>query len=171
MKKVYQIEKNDCMRAVLCSLFDIEDITTVPNFIEYENSRKMIANFVYERGYKLSTMSLLNKNWCRMMNPGEGCFKPEKFYNKTILTRNKIKKLEGVNGYFFASVFSPKYSSVHNGYLNTHAIIIDKDFNVIHDPNIEYKDILKYPLSKLLGLNGIYCVEIIEPINSYNKLF
>ena len=165
MTRVYQIENDDCMRAVICSLLDIEDVTTVPNFIRYGNNcNTMMAKFLEKHGYKLHQPALLNKNWCRLMNPTEGCFKPEKFYSKIMLTKNKINKLEGVNGYFFGSVFSPNYSSPHNGYNNTHAVVIDKDFNIVHDHKKEYANILQYPLTRFLGFNGLYCVEIIEPI-------
>lgn len=113
MKKVYQsrIEKKHgtCMQAAIASLFEmfIED---VPNFIELgEEWFSSIRNFYKERGY----------SHC--------CFNPRK---EIEITKQVLEIDGGVNGYWFASVLS-----VNLGPDTTHAVIIDKDMNVVHDPN------------------------------------
>ena len=40
-----------------------------------------------------------------------------------------------------------------------HAVLIDNNFNIVHDPNPNYKGILKYPLADILGYNGIIKVD------------
>lgn len=113
MKKVYQsrIEKKHgtCMQAAIASLFEmfIED---VPNFIEmgdewFYNLRK----FYKEKGY----------SHC--------CFSP---INNIELTKKVLEHDGGINGYWYASV-----NSICLGDGVTHAVIIDKNLNVVHDPN------------------------------------
>ena len=113
MKKVYQsrIDKNHgtCMQAAIASLFEmfIED---VPNFIEMGDEWWSEMDYFYkERGYCLS------------------CFNS----NERIELTKKVLEFDGgINGYWFASV-----ESVNLGKDVWHAVIIDKDLNVVHDPN------------------------------------
>jgi hypothetical protein len=65
---------------------------------------------------------------------------------------------------FFASVLSPKYFNYTSGFTATHAVLIDKDYNIVHDPNPAYQEILNYPLANLLGYNGILDVYLINPV-------
>ena len=113
MKKVFQsrIEKKHgtCMQAAIASLFEmfIED---VPNFIEmgdewFYNLRK----FYKDRGY----------SHC--------CYNP---HNNIELTKQVLEHDKGINGYWYASV-----ESVNLGKDVWHAVIIDKNLNVVHDPN------------------------------------
>ena len=78
------------------------------------------------------------------------------------MTPKKLYREEGVNGYFFATVLSPNYFTLTN-YLAAHAVVIDRDYNIVHDPNPSYKNIKGYPLRKLLGYNGIIDVFLINP--------
>ncbi|MBV5326144.1 MAG: hypothetical protein JZU65_00685 [Chlorobium sp.] len=113
MKKVFQsrIEKKHgtCMQAAIASLFDmfIED---VPNFIELgEQWFDEMVKFYELRGYDFQ------------------CFNPR---GDIELTKQALAIDGGVNGYWFAVV-----PSVNLGPETTHAVIIDKDMNVVHDPN------------------------------------
>ena len=147
MKKVYQsrIDKNHgtCMQAAIASLFEmfIED---VPNFIEmgdewWYNLRK----FYKERGYLV------------------GCYSP---IGKIDTAKKALEFDGGINGYWFASV-----ESVNLGKDVWHAVIIDKDLNVVHDPNPNnyghvYKpeDILSIDVCKdnwHIGLDGNLVIE------------
>lgn len=113
MKKVYQsrIDKNHgtCMQAAIASLFEmfIED---VPNFIELdENWFDVMVEFYEEKGYSL------------------GCFHPKEEIEKM----KEILEVDGgINGYWYATV-----ASINLGPDITHAVIIDKNMNVVHDPN------------------------------------
>lgn len=113
MKKVYQsrIERKHgtCMQAAIASLFEmfIED---VPNFIELgDDWFWSMRKFYKERGYEMCT------------------FNPQKDIE---LTKQVLEFDGGINGYWYASV-----PSINLGKGVTHAVIVDKDLNVVHDPN------------------------------------
>ena len=114
MKKVYQsrIEKKHgtCMQAAIASLFEmfIED---VPNFIELdENSFHVMSEFYKERGYSLNC-----------------CFNPREDIPRT---KQVLEVDGGIDGYWYATVVS-----INLGPEITHAVIIDKNMSVVHDPN------------------------------------
>ena len=113
MKRVFQsrIEKKHgtCMQAAVASLFEMF-IDDVPNFIELgENWFESMFSFYQERGYSLC------------------CFNPQRNLE---LTKQVLEFDGGVNGYWFASV-----PSINLGEGSIHAVIIDKEMNVVHDPN------------------------------------
>lgn len=126
MKKIYQTivsqENGNCMQAAIASLFDLE-LDEVPNFIQLQiddpgknaNLEEML--FIQERGYE----------YC--------CYFPSMSYDKKP-TEEQIERTlkildadNGVNGYFYASVPSKTFPD------GSHAVIIDKYMNVVHDPN------------------------------------
>ena len=153
MKPVFQqnteLGKGDCMRAVVASLFE-DEIENVPNFIELPNGIywEEFLKYHNDRGY---TFKGIRYN----LNMFNGS--PED------LSLETIKSSEGINGFFFATVFSPKHNpeGEFNGIL--HAVVIDKDFNIVHDPNPEYKDLKEYP--KHDKYNGILYVKLFEKNN------
>lgn len=150
MKKVFQQnttkDHGDCMRAVVASLFE-DDIENVPNFIELpaETWWHEFLNYTSNKGYIFRGLRY---------NPIQFNTTPED------LSLETIKSSEGINGFFYATVFSPKHNP--NGDLDgiLHAVVIDKDFNIIHDPNPNYKDLKEYP--KHDKYNGILFVKIFE---------
>jgi len=145
----------DCMRAVIASLLD-KSIEEVPHFLEFgERWYDTLDEYLDVEGYTCG-INLYNKNYLRLINPKESCFKEEKFYNPRILTKTTLNKRFNFNGHYFASVLSPGYFNYKDGIdAHTHAVVIDNNFNIVHDPNPNYKGILEYPLAKLLGYNGI----------------
>lgn len=113
MKKVFQsrIEKvhGTCMQAAIASLFELF-LEDVPNFIELGNEWfYTMSDFYEKRGY----------SHC--------CFNPQ---GRIELTKQVLEIDGGVNGYWYASV-----PSINLGNGVTHAVIIDKNMNVVHDPN------------------------------------
>ena len=113
MKKVYQsrIDKNHgtCMQAAIASLFEmfIED---VPNFVELgEEWFDIYVKFYEDNGYLLNI------------------FNPQ---GRIDIAKQALEVDKGINGYWYASV-----ESINLGKDVWHAVIIDKDLNVIHDPN------------------------------------
>ena len=163
INKVYQkiIDKGigNCMRACVCTLLNIDD-SNVPNFIEgnYEQllSKTLADNNCEEKGM------LWNPNLSYFNNPTECCFERIRHEKSQLL--DAISDYKGIDGLFIASVFSPRYFNYSNGIHQTHAVIIDKQFNIVHDPNPNYKNIFMYPLSKLIKYNGIRNVYLIERI-------
>lgn len=97
------------MQAAIASLFEmfLED---VPNFIELEGQWfNVLSDFYKKRGYELC------------------CFNPR---GNIELTKKVLEVDRGVNGYWYASV-----PSINLGHDTTHAVVIDKNMNVVHDPN------------------------------------
>lgn len=159
MKKIYQriIDPGhgDCMQAAIASLFD-DEYKNVPAFIELgKGMSKAFDEYIDSKGYYLQK-DLHNKKFQLLMNPTEECFKEPKFDEKCILDESNLN--DGVKGYYYAIVLSPKYFSWET--LAAHAVICDSKLNIVHDPNTLYDNILAYPLSSLIGCNGIiglYC--------------
>lgn len=136
----------DCIQAVFASLFE-KELDEVPKFIELkEDWFQAILDFCNDQGYSYNA-TLYNNN---LSNP-------------EFTTLDEVKYSEGIDGLFYAGVRSPKFWKEGGG---THAVIIDKDFNIVHDPNPLYKDIESYPDADILGYNGIIDVAIIERIKN-----
>ena len=163
MKRVYQTitdrDNGNCMQAVIASLFD-KELPEVPNFIEHESWFPPLRTFIEERGYEYCGVKH-NKTHSRLLAPTGGCFKGVKWHNPSIITKKCLYEHEGIGGYFDASVLSPHFFDWKDH--KRHAVIIDKDFNIVHDPNPEYNDIKQYPLQNILGYNGVIDVTIINP--------
>jgi hypothetical protein len=149
------------MQAAIASLFE-KSLDKVPNFIEFESYFPPLHKFILENGYEYHG-TLFNKNYSNLLSPTDGCFNVAKWYKPYKMTKKRLYNELGVNGYFCASVLSPKYFNWHDGRNSTHAVIIDKDYNIVHDVNPEYQKILQYPLSDILRYNGIIDVYIINP--------
>jgi len=114
MKRVFQsrIEKKHgtCMQAEIASLFEMF-IDDVPNFIEMGDEwYYAYVKFYKDRGYS---------HICS--------FNPK---GRMDLIKQVLEHDGGVNGYWGATV-----ESVNLGAEVTHAVIVDKDLNVVHDPN------------------------------------
>ena len=159
MNKIYQRITDpvhgDCMQAAIASLFD-DTYENVPPFIELgKNMSKAFDQYIDSKGYYLQKQ-LHNDKFQMLMNPTDECIEKPRFNKKYVL--DKLNLNAGVNGYFYCIVLSPKYFSWQS--MGTHAVLCDKDLNIVHDPNVAYKNILAYPLSSLIGCNGIiglYC--------------
>jgi hypothetical protein len=167
MKKVYQeiIDKDngDCMRAVIATLLN-KKLHDVPHFLGLGDKWfSELYELMKENGYKYSM--IINRNHTTLCQDQKHfCFKQNKWHYPSIMTKNKLHNHKGINGLFFAGVLSPNYFNLTDGFMANHAVIIDQDYNIIHDPNPEYKGISQYPLSPLLGYNGIIHVYIFDPI-------
>jgi hypothetical protein len=163
MIKVYQTIVNrghgNCMQAAIASLFELP-LEVVPNFNAFGHEWfEAFYNFICKQGYEYDGC-LYNNNQYRIINKREN--KPmTKLRNRL----HKIKKMEGVGGYFYASVYSPKYYNLNDKLPVTHAVIIDKDFNIVHDVNPANDGLMSYPESKKLKYNGILDIYIINPIS------
>lgn len=122
MKKIYQTivdpEKGNCMQAAIASLFE-KELSEVPNFIELgEDWYLTMDKYYMDNGYEHITPFHINR----------GSKKKEVEFVKTVLKHD-----QGVNGFFYATVPSQTFKDV------THAVIVDIDLNVVHDPNPNQK--------------------------------
>jgi len=150
MIKVFQqrIEKGkgDCMQAAIASLFECT-MEETPKFIEYsEGYFPPLYEFIKVRGYDL-----------------EGYLYPNTPIKE--LSFDELKNCQGVNGFFYASVYSPKFNPDGHNSGTTHAVIVDKEGKVVHDPNPNYQD-FKYPVTEKTNSQGIIHIMLLEPIKS-----
>lgn len=119
MKKIFQTivdrGSGNCMQAAIASLFDME-LDEVPNFIEFnENAGFEVMKFVHSLGYE----------YCNILRDTPG--------NGTEMLKKVAKFDGGVNGFFYASVNSQTFEGV------SHAVIVNKDLEIVHDPNPNQK--------------------------------
>jgi len=163
MNKVYQTivdrRHGNCTQAAIASLFELP-LEAVPNFNSFgQKWFEVFYKFIREQGYEYDGC-LYNYNQWRIINKREG--KPmAKLRNRL----HKIKNMYGVKDYFYASVYSPKYYDSNDKPPVTHAVIIDKNFNIVHDVNPENINIINYPEAKGLKYNGILDIYMINPIS------
>ena len=166
MKKVFQTivdnKHGNCMQAAIATLFN-KKLEEVPNFIEQDEYFKPLHKFITDNGYSYDGI-LYNKNYTNLLSPSQSCFKKVIWSKHSVITKKRLYKENGINGLFYAGVLSPKYFNWSSGTTITHAVIIDRDYNIVHDPNYDYKNILEYPLKNLLGYNGIIDVLLINKI-------
>jgi hypothetical protein len=157
MIKVYQriVDKGhgDCMQAAFASLLEVP-YEEVPQLkLLGDRWFQALWKFLKEHGYEYEG-SLYNFLENKRLYPNDKS--QNRFY--------EIKEMEGVNGYFYATVYSPKFYDPSDGTPITHAVIIDKDFNIVHHVNAEYNDDTKYPLADEIGYNGILTIYMINKI-------
>ena len=166
MIKVYQTivdEGNgNCMQAALATLLGLK-LEEVPHFLEYKDGWfKPFWDFLQKNGYEYNGM-LHNKNYTSLWHTKKECWEKPKYHYPSIITPKRLYKEEGVNGLFYAGVLSPNYFSWGARKDSTHAVLIDKDYNIVHDPNKEYENLRQYPLAHLLKYGGVVDVMIINP--------
>ena len=111
MKKILQENINkgsgDCARAVIASLFD-KELHEVPEFHPDGSQLWEITKYFKSQGYGVT---------CYNRRPG-------------LPSLEEVAKHDGgVNVLFYASVPSQTYE---NG---SHAVVVDVDMNIVHDPN------------------------------------
>lgn len=163
MTPVFQtiIDQNhgNCLQAAIASLFDMK-LEEVPHFTEQKEWYHVFSDFLKTQGIHPYPHSLHNKKYEMLMHPTRECFKEGGWYAPSIITPGKLQKHSGINGYFYAKVCSPAFFKWDDRIM--HAVIIDRDFNVAHDPNPDNKNILKYPFADLIGYNGVTSIELIN---------
>ena len=166
MNKIYQtiVEagNGNCVAACVASILN-KGLDDIPPLSPDDAQMRNLIDFMKGIGYDYKG-SLYNKNYWILQHPNSiYCFENTDWYEPQILTKEKISDMSGIDGLFLAVVYSPKFSNFRFGSdRGTHQVIVDKDLNIVHDPNEGYKDIIRYPLSDLLGLNGIIYIEIFE---------
>jgi hypothetical protein len=130
MKKVFQTrvskDNGNCAQAVIASLFEL-GLEEVPDFVSNHHNKPMateIVKFLNSRGFKAGYVYSDSK------------------YGKTILDVTSTD--DGIDGYFYAVVKSKTFD---NG---LHAVVVDKNLNIVHDPNpngeclgLEPKDVIQ----------------------------
>jgi hypothetical protein len=161
MIPVYQTINNavngNCLAAVWASLLHL-DLRKVPNFVESEDYIETLNDFIESYGLQYDRY-LANPN--RKDATEEGMTNYEWF-------GSELPDYGHINGFYEASVIStytnmekfrtdPSYNAI------CHAVIIDRNFNIVHDPN-PFNIRSKYPLADLLGFNGVIGVSLYSRI-------
>ncbi len=118
VKKIFQtiIDKDhgNCEQAVVASLLELS-LEDVPNFIDHHKSPdrtfdQTVIGFLRRKGYAATPIHKYR-------------------HNNTERLKEIARYDGGINGYFHASVPSQTFTDV------SHAVIVDMDLNIIHDPN------------------------------------
>jgi hypothetical protein len=133
-------DKGDCMQAAVAALFELP-YDEVPKFIESKDPNHDYFQLALDKGYDVLG-SLYNNS-----------------ESKTIQRLQTEEHIIGIKGLFLAAVRSPKY---YEKFYTSHAVLVDKNYNIVFDPNPEYKDLTKYPGADKLGYNGILYVFMIN---------
>lgn len=164
MKKVYQdiisSVNGNCRAACLASMLEIE-LSEVPDLHSEDGNRfhKLTEEFLKSKGYLIGNQ-LFNFDFQRLIHPDSDVFKLDSYIEHGGLEFNK--NYSGINGYHLATVCSPANFKWHE--FNFHAVVIDSEFNIVHDPNPRYRKILNYPFAKFIGYNGIVSITPIDKI-------
>lgn len=116
MKKVFQTrtskENGNCAQAVIATLFGME-LEEVPDFVGSHHIKPMapeIVKFHRNKGFKAGYI-----------------YKSDHKMGKSLL--DIANNDDGVNGFFYAVVKSKTFEE------SLHAVVVDKQLNIIHDPN------------------------------------
>lgn len=133
----------DCMKAAMATLFKV-GYDDVPHFMEYSDWHKVFREFISSQGYKWEK---------ELWNPralGVHCKD----------NMEDLLNMEGVNGLFLGTVYSPAYADIRDVPISKHVVIIDKECNIVFDPNKKYENLAEYPAARYLNYNGIVSVDI-----------
>jgi len=155
VKQVYQrinsSENGDCMKATLCSLLELE-YDSVCNFVEYEDWWQRMESVLNDNGYQWGTR-FFNEKKMDLWYPTD-CFRPyPQLADEFMLSA--IKPEDTIDGFLFGSVLSPHHFNAQKLNEGLHMVVIDANCNIVFDPNPQYNGIDHYPLSRLLGHNGV----------------
>ena len=118
MKKVDQtvVEQGEgnCMQAVVASLLELK-LDEVPNFIKYLDTKDTdpyseLYKFMEKKGYDVSPINIL--------------------VDDEPVSALDVTEIDGgIDGFFYATVVSQTFANTN------HAVVIDKELNIVHDPN------------------------------------
>ena len=167
MTPVYQTILNNtngnCWAAVWASLLNLP-LEQVPNFVEQEDDHKALCDFIRPLGYEYD--SYIVNGWRTDL--------PEGVKSQYLYFGEQLPEAISIDGYYDATVWSPGYFD-RERFLNDpeykptcHAVIVDKHFNIVHDPNPNYKGV-EYPMADIIGCNGVIGVSLYRKINIQNN--
>ena len=152
---IFSSTNGNCLAAVWASLLG-KKIDEVPNFVEEENCFDSLQWYLKPFGFTYQRY-LINGN---RQDLDENRKKEYQYFKELLPDYGHI------NEYYEATVFSPgyfeeeKFNRDSNYSPVCHAVIVNKDFKIIHDPNPKYKGVEKYPLYDTIGFNGVIGVSL-----------
>jgi len=125
MKPIFQtiVDKDhgNCEQAVIASLLELE-LNDVPNFIEHQEKSwfTSVVGFLHSKGF-------------------DACCINRRRNESTEFLQRVARFDKGYKGCFYASVSSQTFKDVK------HAVIVDENLKIIHDPNPNQKALLLTP--------------------------
>ncbi len=155
VKKVFQTVfdgvKGNCWQAAWATLLGLE-LSDVPNFIEYEDYNGKLGDFLKGFGYEYDSY---------IINPNRKDLTEEQM-SMYLTFEKELPESLSINSLFDAVVWSPNLPG------QCHAVVIDKYFNIVHDPHPKYQD-NNYPLKDEIGYNGIIEVQLFRNNNYHSE--
>lgn len=163
MRKVNQTilsDKNgNCLAAAWASLLEL-DIADVPNFVEAEDYHGALCDFLQQHNLEYYGY-IVNGNRTDLTDEQKASYE---FMGET------LPEFGSIGGYYEATVYSPGYYKEGETPV-CHAVVIDKHFNIVHDPNPNYAGTKQYPMADKLGRNGVLGVCLfVKKLNSELKV-
>ncbi len=120
----------DCFRACLASLFEMR-IESIPNFAYTEGTKKLPSDAFQE------WLDYIGYDYVYITHEDGDTVDTGHLFVGTAMT--------GVNGFYIGSVPSKTFLGI------THAVIINKDGLVVHDPAPNHSWLGLYPKDELIG--------------------
>ena len=163
MKRVYQTidgrGNGNCLVACVASLLEIE-IIEIPHFTTFNDWLGKMVEYMKFKGFRhLGELYNLTESKIRNSKAHNDYYDENK---DKINWLDRLVHYKGINGLFIASVYSPNHYKKEEEHPALHAVIIDNKYNIIHDPQIKYKNVKKYPRADDLGYNGIIDIDLFE---------
>jgi hypothetical protein len=168
MTPVYQTifdnKRGNCQAAVWASLLHL-DLQQVPNFVEFDDDHDALCKFLLDFDYEYQGY-IINENRTDLTQQEKGKYQ---------FLKHGLPSAGHIGGFYGAVVYSPGYFDEERFYNDPsykrvcHAVVVDKDLNIVHDPNPNYSGIKKYPLADVIGYNGVIgvCLYSKKQSNSY----
>jgi hypothetical protein len=168
MTPVYQTifdnKRGNCQAAVWASLLHL-DLQHVPNFVEFDDDHDAVCKFLLDFGYQFECY-IVNENRLDLSHEAKATYP---------FLKNGLPSFGHIDGFYDAVVYSPRFFDEERFYNDPsyktvcHAVVVDKDLNIVHDPNPNYSGIKKYPLADVIGYNGVIgvCLYSKKQSNSY----
>lgn len=141
--------KGNCHAAVWASLLHL-NISQVPNFVEFDDTHDTVCKFLQAYGYEYS---------CYVINENRPDL-PQETIGTYPQLRQGLPSFGSIDGFYEAVVYSPGFFDPSRFLIDPefkptcHAVIVDKDLNIVHDPHPGYKN-ARYPLADSIGYNGV----------------
>lgn len=151
---IFDNKRGNCLQAVMASLFDLP-LDEVSHFIIQDDWIQSLKDFYLLKGYDYDGRMWANSSWQALKNKEYEKMNPSRWIDTSTVCF--------IEDYACAQVYSPKYYRGKNLNQGFHAVVVNRDLQIVHDPVREY-DGVEYPLTKILGSNGVVGIDQIFKI-------
>ena len=156
-------DNGDCARCCVATLLN-KTYEEVPDF-NTASWLEDLSDYLWNNGSDLETV-LKNKTFYdNLCSVKLGCFdKNDKLKVTKALSKRKLSKLDGYvvknRKLFLGLVLSANFYddlSAPSDQIK-HMVICDSDCQIVFDPSVNGKDIVKYPFANIIGYSGLVSV-------------